>query len=212
MKDRYRNIARFYDAIFDTMNRGLRGIGMNLFPPRAGMEVLDIGCGTGAHLKLYQDSRCHIHGIDTSPAMLDVARHKLGGDADLRTCDATATPFADDTFDLILCSTVLHEMSPDTRGRVLDETRRILKAEGRLLVIDFHTGTRKTFKGIHTKIVITVSEVLAGREHYRNYRHFMRHGGIPGLMDSNRFDLEAQKIVSGGNMGVFLFRKDGRTC
>lgn len=206
MKDPYKRIAKFYDNIFESMNSGLRDIGMSMFPARTGMEVLDIGCGTGSHLKLYQDEACHIHGIDTSEAMLDIARRKLGEHADLAWCDATATPFVNDTFDLVTCSTVLHEMSPQTRSDVLNEARRILKPDGRLLVIDFHTGPLKKFKGMYTKIVITISELLAGREHYRNYRHFMRHGGIPGLMAANAFDIEAQKIVSGGNMGVFLLR------
>lgn len=206
MKDPYRNIAKFYDRIFEPMNSGLRSIGLKMFPVKAGMEVLDIGCGTGAHLKLYQGLDCHVHGIDTSEAMLDVAGRKLGSQADLALCDATASPFADDTFDLVMCSTVLHEMSVETRARVLDETRRILKPDGRLLVIDFHTGPLKRLKGLYTKIIITLSERLAGHEHYRNYRHYMRHGGIPGLMASNDFDIEEQKIVSGGNMGVFLLK------
>ena len=48
MRDQYKNIARWYDRIFEPLNCGLRMIGMKIYPPKAGMDVLDIGCGTGA--------------------------------------------------------------------------------------------------------------------------------------------------------------------
>jgi ubiquinone/menaquinone biosynthesis C-methylase UbiE len=89
---------------------------------------------------------------------------------------------------------------------VLNEAGRTLKADGRLLVIDIHTDPLKKFKGIYTKTIIAISEVLAGREHYRNYRHFIRIGGLTALLASNAFDTQPYKVVSGGNMGVFLSR------
>jgi len=64
--------------------------------------------------------------------MLKVARNKLGDDADLKLCDATDTCFSDNKFDLILSSTVLHEMSQQVRENVLKEAKRILKKDGRI--------------------------------------------------------------------------------
>ena len=64
MKDQYKNIANWYDRIFEPLNSGLRNIGMKMYPAKTGMDVLDIGCGTGAHLKLYQKENCNIYGID----------------------------------------------------------------------------------------------------------------------------------------------------
>ncbi len=69
-QDAYRHVARWYDRIFGGMNAGLRGIGLKMFPPREGMEVLDVGCGTGIQLAGYQHAGCRVTGIDTSPAML----------------------------------------------------------------------------------------------------------------------------------------------
>lgn len=57
MKDPYKNIASWYDTIFDPFNNGLRQIGLKMFLVTAGMNVLDIGCGTGVHLKIYQEKR-----------------------------------------------------------------------------------------------------------------------------------------------------------
>jgi len=207
MKDQYKNIANWYDRIFEPLNSGLRMIGMKMYPAKAGLDVLDIGCGTGAHLRLYQKEKCNIFGIDLSPAMLKVARQKIGDAAELKLGSATDTDFTDNKFDLILSTTVLHELSQQVRIDVLNEAKRILKNDGRILLIDFHPGPLKKLKGVYSKIIITIAEILAGREHYKNYRHFMKHGGLPGLVKTTGFEVEDQKIVSGGNFGVFLLRK-----
>ena len=52
--DAYRHVARWYDRMFGGMHAGLRGIGLKMFPPREGMEVLDAGCGTGIQLAAYR--------------------------------------------------------------------------------------------------------------------------------------------------------------
>jgi len=206
MKDQYKNIASWYDRIFEPMNSGLRKIGLKMYPVQNGINVLDIGCGTGAHLKIYQNENCKVFGVDLSEAMLNVAKIKLGKDADLRLCDATNTGYSDKKFDLILSSTVLHEMSQQVRIGVLKEAKRILKDDGRIILIDFHPGPLTKFKGIYSKIIITISEILAGREHYKNYRHFMKNGGLPKLIELCGINIEDKKIVSGGNFAIFLLK------
>lgn len=206
MRDQYKNIAGWYDRIFEPMNSGLRKIGLKMYPVKPGMDILDIGCGTGAHLKLYQDKKCNVFGVDLSPAMLQIAEKKLGKSANLQRVDATETGFSDNKFDLILSSTVLHEMNPKVRSDVLKEAKRLLKKEGRILIIDFHPGPIKKIKGIYSKVIITVSEIFAGREHYKNYRNFIKNGGLPSLLGLSDFVIEQKKIVSGGNFGIYLLK------
>ena len=50
-----------------------------MFPPREGIDVLDAGCGAGIQLAGYQQARRRVSGIGSSPAMLRVARRRLGG-------------------------------------------------------------------------------------------------------------------------------------
>ena len=207
MKDQYKNIAKWYDLIFESMNVGLRKIGMKMYPVKAGMNVLDIGCGTGAHLSLYQKANCNVFGVDLSSSMLKVAKEKLGESADLKLCNATDTGFDDNNFDLILSSTVLHEMPEITRIEILKEARRILKSDGRILLIDFYPGPIKKFKGIYTKIIITIAEIFAGREHFKNYRYFIKNGGLPELLKRTGLKIMDKRIVSGGNFGIFLLGK-----
>jgi len=203
-KDAYGRIARWYDTLFDSMNAGLRAVSKRMYPPSAEMTVLDVGCGTGSHLKAYQKVGCTVYGIDMSPAMMEVARQKLGEGANLHLGDATDMPYDDDTFDLITTTLTLHEMPPPTRDGILTEMKRTLKPDGRLLLIDYHPGKLRFPKGWLFKGIITAAEIAAGREHYANFRQFMATDGLPMLIASHQLKVEQQKIVSGGNMALFL--------
>jgi ubiquinone/menaquinone biosynthesis C-methylase UbiE len=173
------------------------------------MKVLDIGCGTGAQLVQYQKVMCQVFGVDMSPSMLKRAKLKLGERADIRQADATKLPFPDNHFDMVLLTTVLHEMAPLVRLRVLNEARRVLKESGRILIIDFHPGPLKGVKGRIIKIVINIAELFAGREHFKNSRQYLASGGIPALIDECKLEIEDYKIVSRGNFGIFVVGLNG---
>jgi ubiquinone/menaquinone biosynthesis C-methylase UbiE len=171
------------------------------------MKILDIGCGTGAHLEIYRKFGAEVYGIDTSPSMLEIARNRLGEDADLRLGDATKMPYEDDAFDLALSMLVLHEMDQETRMSTIADMKRVLKSDGHILLIDFHVGSARFMKGWLTKLFIFLSEVAAGRRHFRNYRHFISIGGLPALIEESQLIVEGQKVVGGGTMALFLLRE-----
>ena len=208
-KDPYRFSARFYDKLFEPINSGLRLLGLRMFLPKEGMSILDVGCGTGSHLEMYQRYKCNLFGIDSSPAMLEIARERLGGKADLYLGDATEMPYDDNSFDLVLFMLVLHEMKPQTRSYVIKEMKRVLKDDGHILLIDFHPGPIQAFEGWRTKAIIFLSEIAAGREHFRNYRHFMSIRGLPTIIEENGLVVEKQKVVGGGALALFLLQKEG---
>ena len=139
-KDPYHSVAGIYDRLFESMNKGLRLAGIKLFRPAKGMNVLDVGCGTGTHLDLYRGYECNLYGLDLSPSMLEVARKRLGNAAKLVLGDAAEMPYENSQFDLVIAMLSLHEMCPETRSAVVMEITRVLKTEGRSLLIDFHPG------------------------------------------------------------------------
>lgn len=202
--DPYTRVAKFYDSLFEPFNKGLRAIGMKMFPPKEGMLVLDVGCGTGIHLERYQKVGCQVFGIDLSPAMLQVARNRLGASANLHRADASKMPYPDEKFDLIIMSTVLHEMPPSVRAAVIEESKRVLNENGRILLIDFHPGPIKPMKGWINKSMISLVEFIAGGEHFRNYRHFIKNKGLPALISAHTLSVVQEKIVGGGSMALFL--------
>jgi len=203
-KDSYRRVAGIYDRIFEPMNRGLRVLGFRMFLPPRGGSVLDIGCGTGIHLEMYRKYNCNLYGIDTSLSMLELAKARLGEQADFRLADATKMPFENEFFDLVICMLVLHEMDDPVRDAVLAQIGRVLKRDGHALLIDFHAGKPRPLKGWLSKLVILISEVAAGPRHFRNYRHFMSIGGLPAIIEKSQLVIEKERIVGENTMALYL--------
>jgi SAM-dependent methyltransferase len=99
----------------------------------AGRRILDAGCGSGPLFSALRDRGAIVTGIDASAGMLELARRRLGADADLRVADlAGPLPFPDDAFDDVIASLVLHYL--EDWGPTLAELRRVLRSGGRLLV------------------------------------------------------------------------------
>lgn len=203
-QDEYQRVAGWYDRVFGPLTIGLRGLGMKMHPPNDGARVLDIGCGTGMHLELYQKAGCKVYGIDPSASMIDVARQRLGDEADLRLADASNLPFDDGYFDLIVCMLVLHEIPPITRSAIVNEAKRTLNSAGRILLVDYHSGSVRGLRGWWSKFVITLSEVAIGGEHFQNYRQFMAHAGLAPLVEEGKFAVDKQRVVAGGNFELLL--------
>ena len=205
-KDAYRRWAAWYDQLFEPMNGGLRKLGMKLYPPREGMKVLDVGCGTGIHLERYQKAGCEVYGIDPSGAMLEVAWPRLGAGAKLHQGSATEMPYEDGQFDLAMCMLALHEMGPDIRAGVVKEMKRVVGDAGRILWIDFHTGPVSGIQGRLTQAFIYLSELAAGREHFRNSRQYLRMGGLRSLIKEHALQIDKEVVVGGGNMALYVLR------
>jgi ubiquinone/menaquinone biosynthesis C-methylase UbiE len=207
-KDPYRITAKLYDRFVEPLNVQVRQIALRMYPPQAGMQVLDVGCGTGTNLDLYRRNQCQVSGIDLSPAMIQEARKKLGSGADIRLGDASHMLFPDASFDLVTSMLTLHEMPGEIRSLVMEEMWRVLKPSGRLLLIDFHPGPIRFPKGWLMKCLILIFEMAAGREHYNHYRNFIKNGGLPRLMKEDRQKIEKKKILSKGNLAIFLLRAE----
>jgi ubiquinone/menaquinone biosynthesis C-methylase UbiE len=139
--------------------------------------------------------------------MLELARERLGDTADLHLGSGTGMPYQDQSFDLVLSMLVLHEMDHSIRQGTLSEIKRVLKDDGRVLLIDFNPGKPEGFEGWRTKAIIFLSEIAAGRTHFRNYRHFMRIDGLKGLIEPSGFIVKKHKVVGGGPLGLFLLAK-----
>lgn len=98
----------------------------------AGRRILDAGCGSGPLSAALRDRGAVVTGLDVSAAMVDLARQRLGADADLRVADmADPLPFPDGAFDDVVASLVLHYL--EDWGPTLTELRRVLTPGGRLL-------------------------------------------------------------------------------
>ncbi|MDJ0988718.1 MAG: class I SAM-dependent methyltransferase [Desulfobacterales bacterium] len=204
--DPYRRLAKVYDACTEPFNAGLRHMGLKLAMPRPDQRVLEVGCGTGTNLLHYQQAGSEVFGIDLSPRMLAQAHRKLGSRARLHQGDAARLPYPDAVFDLAVAMLTLHEMPRSKRSVVMEEMARVVKAEGQLLLVDFHPGPLQFPRGYGIKPFILMIERLAGREHFRNYCDFITRGGLPPLLDAAGLQIDRQRIVSGGNLVLLRVR------
>jgi ubiquinone/menaquinone biosynthesis C-methylase UbiE len=99
----------------------------------AGRRILDAGCGAGPLFAALRDRGAIVTGFDKSAGMVELARRRLGDDADLQVAElGSPLLFPDDTFDDVTASLVLHYLQD--WGPALAELRRVLKPGGRLIV------------------------------------------------------------------------------
>jgi ubiquinone/menaquinone biosynthesis C-methylase UbiE len=116
----------------------------------AGESVLDIGCGTGTLAivaKRQVGAAGTVFGIDASPAMIARATSKAGKagiDVAFKNAVAEALPFADAQFDVVLSTLMLHHLPRKVRQQCAREIHRVLKPQGRVLVVDFGTPQRQS--------------------------------------------------------------------
>lgn len=103
----------------------------------AGLEILDAGCGSGPLMEALRGKGAVVSGFDLSPAMVELARERLGEDAGVKVADLGAPlPYPDDAFDCVVASLSLHYVKD--WASALAELRRVLKPGGRLIVSIIH--------------------------------------------------------------------------
>lgn len=111
---------------------------LSLVPEHNAGRLLDIGTGTGRVLELLAPRISQGVGVDASKAMLALARSRLArpglSHCSVRLADMYRLPFPDATFDLAVMQMVLH-YAEDPPG-VLAELARVLRPDGRLILID----------------------------------------------------------------------------
>lgn len=107
---------------------------LSYLEPRAGMSVLDVGCGTGNYSLALAKDGLLVTGIDISTAKLDRARATAkvqGVEVEFLQGDARQLPFRDASFDGVISVSAL-EFVPNLS--LLKELLRFLKPSGKLVV------------------------------------------------------------------------------
>ncbi len=162
-------------------------------------SLIDICCGTGNQLKYLGHAKIKLTGIDNSPAMLGAVKH-----LNCYQQDARFIEFPDQSFEMALIQLALHEKSSDDQFKIMEETYRILKNDGYLVIVDYHID-HKTSKS--AKYVINFIEFLAGKEHYSHFKNYKKNGGLAKLVDSNRFSVQRTIHLAGKSMVLKIYRK-----
>jgi ubiquinone/menaquinone biosynthesis C-methylase UbiE len=143
---------RHYDLLASLLTLGregaLRQRLVDLARIAPGETVLDVGCGTGS-LALAAKRRVgpagRVAAIDASPEMIAQARAKsakLSLDVEWNAARAESLPCPAGSVDVVLSTLMMHHLPRVVREAFAGEIRRVLKPDGRVLVVDFEPPPR----------------------------------------------------------------------
>jgi malonyl-CoA O-methyltransferase len=137
-----------------------------LLGPVKGLEVADIGCGTGRHALRLVELGGRVTAVDFSQGMLERAKEKAAG-RPIRFIQhdlAHPLPLPDAAFDRVICCLVLDHIA-DLES-FFRELKRICKPDGFIAISGMHPAM--TLKGVQARFTDPSSGnkvLLAGAEH-----------------------------------------------
>lgn len=167
------SVASRYDLMNDLMSGGMHRLwkayavaAANL---QAGQRVLDIASGTGDLARAFAQKvgpqGLVVHS-DINFAMLSTGRDRLldkGCILPSVVCDAETLPFADASFDLVSVAFGLRNMTH--KDTALREMCRVLKPQGRLLVLEFSkviAPLQKAYDWYSFNVLPRLGQMVAG--------------------------------------------------
>lgn len=169
-----------------------------------GERILDLGCGNGRLLELFEDRKINYTGVDNSEKLIDIAKEKHP-EYSFQTADALNLPFPDSYFDKIYSIAVFHHIpSKELRMRFLKEAKRVLKPGGFLFLTVWKPYS---LKGIYLKTKFAILKLLGfvkldfrdilepwGKKTIRYY-HFFNRKELNSLVNKAGFRIKESGIL-----------------
>ncbi len=170
----YEMLAEVYPPVAHTELMRLEEAALDeLLPDARGAQALDVGCGSGRHLRrLIAGGARRVVGCDLAAAMLARARHAAPG-ARLARADARALPFRARVFDLVVCGLALGHVA-ELRA-ALAEIARVLAPGGVAVWSDLHpagtlAGWKRDFRDAQGRLVVVRQHLHLFADHLRACR------------------------------------------
>jgi ubiquinone/menaquinone biosynthesis C-methylase UbiE len=162
MKSQMEKMVPSYDSYMRKVTlgreRALRETTVSLAQVKPGDCVLEVGCGTGT-LTLAAKRRTgpsgQVFGIDILPGMIDLSQRKAAEaneEIAFQLGSIDNIPFFENEFDVVMCSFMIFHMSEDIRRKGIAEIYRVLKPQGRLLVLDLALPAQPVQRAIARKL------------------------------------------------------------
>ena len=196
--EEYQYSARFYDRLLFPFIQPIRNRVLKIIQRYQYETILDVCCGTGDQLKLLKAHGLDGEGVDISDAMLNIAS-KGEFKANCTHQDASKMDYKDENFSLVMTAFALHEKEHDTARKIVEEMVRVTVKGGDVLIVDYELGEKTS---ILSKMSIYFIEWLAGGEHYRNFKSYIKKGGLPELLSG--ITLREVKRYYFGQHGIVL--------
>ncbi|MCG8927253.1 class I SAM-dependent methyltransferase [Lentzea sp. CC55] len=166
-----------YDREMGALDRRVFGDSRRWACSRATGEVLEVAVGTGLNLPHYP-AGVTLTGLDLSDRMLDLARTRaagLGRPVALHQGTAHALPFADSSFDTVVCTLGLCAI-PDHETAV-GEMVRVLRPGGSLILLDHVAATSRFVRAVQW-LLERITVPMAGEHFLRRPLHLVQAHGL----------------------------------
>jgi len=213
--DAVRSMFDRISPVYDAMNRTMT-VGLDQRWRRATVaavvrpddRVLDACCGTGDLAVAVLEAGGRVTGLDFSERMLERARRK-STEVDWVQGDALALPFEDGSFDAATVGFGVRNLDDLERG--LAELRRVLKAGGRVAILEITRPSgllapfyRLWFDGL----VPLLGKLLPGGSAYTylpaSVRRFPGPEELAGLLRAAGFEDVRWKTFAGGIVALHI--------
>ena len=174
------------------------------------VRILEVACGTGTLSHLLAKKGFSVLALDKSYSMIKHAKNKIDDSCIGRVTaihgDAATMPFYSASFDAVIMQLGLHEMENNIR---IDSGREIIRAAKKNAVFIFFDFA-PTNKWSFSKFILTIIEFIAGTDHYRNGRKFIKDGGILSFLENLNLEIIKTNRFFHGNICLAVARK--RCC
>jgi len=202
-----------------------------LVEPRQGVRVLDLATGTGDIAFALAAAGADVVGLDVTERMIQLANAKRRSASANRSANANrsakalaersadrarflvgdmlALPFAPRTFDVVTVGYGLRNV-PDLGGAI-DEVARVLRADGRLVSLDFNRPSNRFVRGCYFVYLTAVGSMLGWVLHrdpdtYRyipaSLKTYPGGEGVARMMTARGFSRVEHLPVLGGLMSL----------
>ena len=197
-----------YETLVDPLLRDLRKFTPEFSGMKAGDNVIDVCCGTGAQVLEYWRHGIIATGIDSSQGMLKIAtrniRRQKAVNVSFQLADATNLPFPDGYFDYATVSFGLHDKEKPIRYQIISEMKRIVKQDGALILIDYQVPLPRNAWAVFARVI----EFLAGGSHYQGFKDYLANEGLKNILKTSGLLEECRTYRIGGLVVVIKMVKD----
>jgi ubiquinone/menaquinone biosynthesis C-methylase UbiE len=163
-------------------------------------NTIEFGCGTGYYTETIAGNARHVVATDLSDRMLEVARTRLRelNNATVQKADCAESPFSADSFDSVVLANLVHVV--DDPSQCLQESRRILRKGGSLIVIDL-TVYRMSFPN---KMKLGFRYLRTWGLPPRQGRSDMSTEELVSLVQSAGFKVDEVQLLEYGSNALYL--------
>lgn len=168
-------------------------------------SVLDVGCGTGRLCFQLIDKCSKIDGVDASEKNIYVANKKYNENLHYRINfhKKDIISFLEENkmkYDYAILSYVIHEIDKEKREYIL---KHLSKYSDKIIVVDYISPHPNSFTGVINRIV----EFLAGKAHNKNFKSYLRNGGLYGLSKNTNLEIASEIKNDPASSHIAVFSK-----